>query len=115
MKLANRLAFITGGGRGIGRAIAHAFAAEGAGVAVAARTLEEVNAVAKEIADEFGTNALPLTCDVRQREWVNEAFDGFRAHFGRGPDIVVNNAGVAKSELFVKTDEAFWELHLNTN
>src|ERR671913_86891 len=115
MKLANRLAFITGGGRGIGRAIAHAFAAEGAGVAVAARTLDEVNAVAKEIADEFGTDALALKCDVQQRESVNEAFDSFRAHFGRGPYIVVNNAGVAKSALFVKTDEPFWELHLNTN
>ena len=115
MKLEGRLAFITGGGRGIGRAIAHAFAAEGAGVAVAARTLDEVNAVAKEVATEFKTDALALTCDVRQREWVNEAFDSFRAHFGRGPDIVVNNAGVAKSALFVNTDEPFWELHLNTN
>jgi len=74
-----------------------------------------VNAVAKEVATEFGTDALALTCDVQQRESVNEAFDSFRAHFGRGPDIVVNNAGVAKSELFVKTDEPFWELHLNTN
>ena len=115
MKLANRLAFITGGGRGIGRAIAIAFAREGASVVVAARTLKEVKAVAKEIGKQFGSDALPLRCDVRQKEWVNEAFDKCRAHFGRGPDIVVNNAGVAKSELFIKTDEPFWELHLNTN
>ena len=115
MKLANRLAFITGGGRGIGRAIAIAFAREGAGVGVAARTIEQVESVAKEIAAEFSVDALPLSCDVRQSEWVNEAFDKFRAHFGRGPDIVVNNAGIAQSELFVKSDEAMWERHLNTN
>ena len=90
MKLDGRLAFITGGGRGIGRAIAHAFAAEGAGVAVAARTLEEVNAVAKEIATEFGTDALALTCDVQQRESVNEAFDSFRAH------LLIQNNGAAR-------------------
>jgi len=115
MKLEKRLAFITGGGRGIGRAIAIAFAREGASVAVAARTVKQVRAVANEIAKQFGIDALPLKCDVRQKEWVNEAFDKFRAHFGRGPDILVNNAGVAKSELFVKSDERMWELHLNTN
>lgn len=115
MKLANRLAFITGGGRGIGRAIAIAFAREGASVAVAARTLKQVRSVAKEIAKEFGVEALPLKCDVRNRDAVADAFDSFRLHFGRGPDIVVNNAGIAKSELFVRTDESFWEEHLNTN
>jgi len=115
MKLKGRLAFITGGGRGIGRAIALAFAHEGASVGVAARTLEEVNAVASEITKDFDGHALALECDVQEKEWVGEAFEKFRSHFGRGPDIVVNNAGVAKSELFIKTDEPFWELHLNTN
>ena len=115
MKLRNKLAFITGGGRGIGRAIAIAFAREGASIGIAARTTKEVRAVAKEIAKEFGAYALPLRCDVTQKKSVNEAFDKFRAHFGRSPEIVVNNAGVARSELFVKSDERIWELHLNTN
>lgn len=115
MKLNGKLAFITGGGRGIGRAIAIAFAREGASVGVAARTLKQVKAVAKEITQEFGAEALPLKVDVRQREWVNETFAKFRERFGRGPDILVNNAGVAKSELFIKSDERLWELHLNTN
>ena len=115
MKLEGRLAFITGGGRGIGRAIAIAFAREGASVAVAARTVKQVKGVAKEITQQLGREALALKCNVMQKESVNEALDTFRAHFGRGPDIVVNNAGVAKSELFIRTDERFWELHLNTN
>src|SRR5881394_2117765 len=109
MRLENRLAFITGGGRGIGRAIALAFAREGASVAVAARTLKQVKAVAKEVTGGSGVECLPLRLDVRQKEWVGEAFEKFRVHFGRGPDIVVNNAGVAKSELFIRTDEPFWE------
>ena len=115
MKLENRLAFITGGGRGIGRAIAIAFAREGASVAVAARTLRQVREVARDIEKESALEALPLKCDVRNSSSVTEAFDTFRNHFGRGPDIVVNNAGVAKSELFVRTDEAFWVEHLDTN
>jgi NAD(P)-dependent dehydrogenase (short-subunit alcohol dehydrogenase family) len=115
MKLEARLAFITGGSRGIGRAIAIAFAREGASLGIASRTLKQVRSVAKEVATEFGVEALPLKCDVRNRGWVTDAFDSFRLHFGRGPDIVVNNAGIAKSESFVRTDEPFWEEHLNTN
>ena len=115
MKLKNKLAFITGGGRGIGRAIAIAFAREGAAVAVTARTRVQVEAVAKEVADQFGVDSLALECDVRNTGWVNDAFERARAHFGRGPDILVNNAGIAESELFIKTDELMWERHLNTN
>lgn len=115
MRLSNRLALITGGGRGIGRAIATAFAREGAAVAVVARTLKQVREVAGDIKKEFAVETLPLKCDVRNSGSVTDAFDKFRNHFGRGPDIVVNNAGVARSELFIRTDEAFWEEHLNTN
>ena len=115
MKLANRLAFITGGGRGIGRAIAIAFAREGASIVVTARTLEQVEDVATEIREQSDVDALAVECDVRNAEWVLDAFAATRERFGRGPDIVVNNAGVAQSELFIKTDEPFWELHLNTN
>jgi len=115
MKLKNKLAFITGGGRGIGRAIAIAFAREGASVAVTARTRVQVEAVAKEVADQFGVDSLALECDVQNTGWVNDAFGLARAHFGRGPDILVNNAGIAESELFIKSDELMWERHLNTN
>ena len=115
MKLANRLAFITGGGRGIGRAIALAFAREGAAIAVAARTRTQVESVAQEIKTQFRVEAAALECDVQVTSNVQEALDEFRLHFGRGPDILVNNAGIAESELFVKSDEPMWERHLNTN
>src|SRR5436309_8012189 len=115
MKLANRLAFITGGGRGIGRAIALAFAGEGASVVVAARTREQVESVAREIRDQFGRKALALECDVAISESVRNAFAQTKGQFGRGPDIVVNNAGIAETAMFVKTDEEMWERHFNTN
>jgi NAD(P)-dependent dehydrogenase (short-subunit alcohol dehydrogenase family) len=115
LKLANKLAFITGGGRGIGRAIGFAFAAEGASVIVAARTREQVEAVANTVAEQFGMDSLAVECDVANSESVAHAFEQLRQKFGRGPDIVVNNAGIAETELFVKSDEEMWERHLNIN
>lgn len=115
MELQNRLALITGGGRGIGRAIALAFAGEGASVAVAARTRAQVDSVAKEIADQFGVETLAIECDVADTESVDRAFEKVKEKFGRGPDILVNNAGIAETSPFVKTDEAMWQRHLEVN
>ena len=115
MRLENRLALITGGGRGIGRAIAFTFARHGASVAAAARTRKQIEQVTREISDQFGVESLPVECDVGHAESVNNAFERMRAHFGRGPDIVVNNAGIVETELFVKSDERMWERHLNVN
>jgi 3-hydroxybutyrate dehydrogenase len=115
MKLENRVALITGGGRGIGRAIALAFAREGAQVAVAARTLEQVKQVASEIADQFSTKALPVVCDVSDVESIGKMFASVTERFGRGPDILVNNAGIAESAPLTKTDDELWQRHLAIN
>src|SRR2546425_6990929 len=115
MRLANKLAFITGGGRGIGRAIAVAFAREGASITVAARTREEIESVAHGVVTEFGVDSFAVKCDVANSQNVVRAFEQLRKKFGRGPDIVVNNAGIAETELFVKSDEEMWERHLNIN
>ena len=115
MKLENRLAFITGGGRGIGRAIAIAFAREGASITVAARTREQIEGVAKEIADQFGAEALAVECDVADFESIEPALARVKEKFGRGPDILVNNAGIAETAPFLKSDARMWERHLNIN
>jgi len=115
MRLGNRLALITGGGRGIGRAIAFAFAREGAQVAVAARTREEIETVANQTTAEFGIEAFAVECDVAYAESVNRAFERFSEKVGRGPDILVNNAGIVETASFLKTDEALWQRHLAVN
>jgi 3-hydroxybutyrate dehydrogenase len=115
MKLQHKLAFITGGGRGIGRAIAFSFAREGANIVVVARTDKQVAFVARQIHEEFGVETLPLVCDVSDSASVRDAFSNVSEKFDRGPDILVNNAGIAVSSSFVKTDDELWQRHLATN
>jgi NAD(P)-dependent dehydrogenase (short-subunit alcohol dehydrogenase family) len=115
MKLANRIAFITGGGRGIGRAIAIAFAQEGASVAVAARTQDQIESVAAEINGQHDAAAFAVDCDVASAESVKRAFELTNETFGRAPDILVNNAGVVETAPFIKTDEAIWQRHIAVN
>jgi 3-hydroxybutyrate dehydrogenase len=115
MKLKDRIVIITGGGRGIGRAIALAFAREGAQIAVAARTREQVEQVANEVVEQFSTKALPFVCDVSDVASVEKLFKNVAESFGRGPDILVNNAGIAESAVIIKTDDDLWNRHLAVN
>ncbi len=114
-RLADRTAFITGGGRGIGRAVALAFAREGARVFVVARTEREVARVAEEIKAECGVEAAHAACDVADVSSVNAAFEKAREFFGRGVDVLVNNAGIAESSKFAATTDEFWRRHLAVN
>jgi NAD(P)-dependent dehydrogenase (short-subunit alcohol dehydrogenase family) len=91
MLLADKVAVITGGGRGIGRAIALKFASEGAAVAVAARTTPEIEGVAKEIRDAGG-RAAAFPTDVSKEEQCGHLISVAAAQFGQ-VDILVNNAG----------------------
>jgi NAD(P)-dependent dehydrogenase (short-subunit alcohol dehydrogenase family) len=114
--LADRVALITGGGRGIGRAIAFAFAREGARVALLARTREQVVETALAISDECRADvATWVACDVSMSEHIEPAFDHVSKVFGRRPDILVNNAGIAESSPFIKTKDEFWQRHLAVN
>ncbi len=106
---------MTGGGRGIGRAVAFAFAREGASVAVVARTHAEVERVAAEVREECGVRTMHATCDVSDAESVTRAFAVVAETFGRGADILVNNAGIAESAPVARTDDAHWRRHLAVN
>ncbi|HYG81595.1 MAG TPA: SDR family NAD(P)-dependent oxidoreductase, partial [Pyrinomonadaceae bacterium] len=85
--LAERIAVITGGGRGIGRAVALAFAREGADVMVLARTEDEVRRVAEEVRGECGVRASHAVCDVSDAASVERAFALVLERFGRAADI----------------------------
>ena len=92
MKLKDKVAIVTGSGRGIGRAIARRFAAEGAAVLVTARTASECDAVVKEIA-AAGGRAAAVAADVGKVADCERIVAAARQHFGR-VDILVNNAGI---------------------
>ena len=92
MLLEGEVAFITGAGRGIGRAIAHAFAEEGARIAVTGRTKESRERVAEEIA-AAGGEARPFALDVTKDEEVARAVREIMSAWGQ-IDVLVNNAGV---------------------
>lgn len=115
LRLKDKIALITGGGRGIGRAVAFAFAREGASVAVVARTAGEVERVAVEVKEECGVQTMHATCDVSDVGSVGRAFALAAEAFGRGADILVNNAGIAESAPVTKTDDAHWRRHLAVN
>ena len=116
MKLSQRTAFVTGGGRGIGRAVALLFAREGARLFVVSRTAAEVERVAAEIRAGHGEEAAAhATCDVADSASVAAAFARAREFFGRGPDLLVNNAGIAESAKLWETTDEFWRRHLSIN
>lgn len=108
--LNGKTALITGGGRGIGRAIALEFASHGARVAVAARTAEQVEQVAAEI----GAGAIALVCDVADPESVARMFSDLRERLGDA-DILVNNAGMAESATLINTTDELWHRLLSIN
>jgi 3-hydroxybutyrate dehydrogenase len=92
MQLAEKVAIVTGAGRGIGRAIARRFAAEGAAVLLAARTTEELKATAAEITEAGGRSAW-FAADVSRESGCEGILRAARESFGDA-DILVNNAGI---------------------
>jgi meso-butanediol dehydrogenase / (S,S)-butanediol dehydrogenase / diacetyl reductase len=107
-RLSHKTALITGGGSGIGQAIARLFAQERANVVV----LDRIATRAEETARQIGQAALPVVGDVTNAYDVARAVELAFQHFGR-IDILVNNAAIAAGDDILTIDEETWDLNLN--
>jgi len=109
-RLANKTALVTGGGRGIGRAITELLAAEGARVAVADVDLE----AARQVVSQLPTPGLAVRIDVASADSVQQGMDEVLAAFGC-LDVLVNNAGITRDGLLMRMSEQDWDLVLDIN
>jgi len=113
-RFAGKVAVITGSGRGIGCAIALAFACEGADVVVnACRSVAEMNELVTEI-ETLGRRALGIVADVSKWPNAQKLIKGGMDRFGK-VDILINNAGVARPAMCYKMTEEEWDIVINVN
>jgi 3-oxoacyl-[acyl-carrier protein] reductase len=111
--LRGHVAIVTGGTRGIGRAVARALAADGAAVVLTGRDPGRVEAAAQELL-AAGREALGLALDIGQGDAVQRVVAATQERFGR-IDLLVNNAGITRDALLVRMKDADWDEVLGVN
>ena len=110
MKLLNKVAFVTGAGQGMGRAIVRHFAEQGAKVVAADINLE----AARQSIEGLGDQALAVSCNVADSDSVATAMAAVHAHFG-SLDVLVNNAGIGSIDAFAQTPDEHWQRVIGVN
>ena len=110
MKLLNKVAFVTGAGQGMGRAIVRHFAEQGARVVAADINLE----AARQTIEGLGDNALAVSCNVADSASVAAAMAATHECFG-SLDVVVNNAGIGSIDAFAETPDEHWQRVIGVN
>jgi NAD(P)-dependent dehydrogenase (short-subunit alcohol dehydrogenase family) len=112
--VSGKVVLITGGSRGLGRALSLAFAARGAKVVIASRKLDACQALAQVIREKGG-HALPITCHVGKWDSLEGVIDETIAHYGR-IDVLINNAGMSPlAESLLATSEALFDKIIDIN
>lgn len=114
LPLEGKVAIVTGGARGIGRAITELFARRGADIAIGDFQEQLAAATAKEVAAATGRKVIAVPVDVSSFDKAKEMVDKVLQEFGR-VDILVNNAGTTRDNLIMRMDEADWDLVININ
>jgi 3-oxoacyl-[acyl-carrier protein] reductase len=112
--LTDKIAVVTGGAQGIGKAVAETLAQHGANVVVADLQLEKAEAVAQEITADTGNKAIAMQVDVSDSVSAQALIDAATAEFGR-IDILVNNAGITRDNLIVRMSENEFDLVISIN
>jgi 3-oxoacyl-[acyl-carrier protein] reductase len=113
MKLESKIAIVTGGGTGLGKAIALEFASAGADVAVCSRNMDNLEEVCAEMI-AIGRRSLAIPTDIRVKEQVDNMVKKVIDEFGR-VDILVNNSGTNRPTPILDLTEDIWDLLLDTN
>ena len=113
MHLKDKVALITGGSQGIGRAVSLRFAREGAKLAIADNEPEALEEISAWLRAE-GAEVLGVVTDVQNKSLVDTMIDKVIAQWGK-LDIVVNNAGICKPSAFLEIKEEEWDRHMNVN
>lgn len=113
-RLANKVAIITGASKGIGKGIAHLFAAEGAKLIITGRNLDDLNKVAADLKGEFKSEAIPLVADMTRALDMEKMAQTAINRFGR-IDILCQNAGIYPTTLIRDMTEAQWDEVCDTN
>jgi 3-oxoacyl-[acyl-carrier protein] reductase len=114
MKLENKVSMITGGARGIGKAIAMAFANEGSDLAICDVNEEVLMETKLEIEEKTGRKVLAGKVDVTSQEETQSFVDKTLDNYGK-LDILVNNAGITRDNLLLRMSEAEWDSVLAVN
>ncbi len=113
MNLKGQCGIVTGGTRGIGKAIAEKLSQQGVNLVVAARTFESAHEVAASLS-QSETKVIGMRLDVSNAEEVEKVFEETRKEFGR-IDILVNNAGITKDGLLMRMKEDAWDAVIDIN
>lgn len=113
MGLQGKNAIITGGAKGIGKAIALRLARDGANIGIFDIDKDLAETTAQEVAQN-GVQTVAVKCDVTDQAQVKQAVDTFIAKFG-AIDILINNTGIDRSQFFVDTNSALWEKMIDVN